>query len=75
MLKSCRTKLIVLFAVKICVFLFSMDNFAYGMDFNDDIQKVTLDYYYYEGFGEDKVVQSINDGNWHILNLMEARLN
>jgi len=44
-----------------------MDNFAYGMDFNDDIQKVTLDYYYYEGFGEDKVVQSVNDGNWHIL--------
>lgn len=67
MLKTSRNKLIVLFVVQICVFLFSMDNFAYGVDFNTDIKKVTLDYYYYEGFGEDKVVQSIEDESWHIL--------
>ncbi len=51
----------------ICIFLLSTDNLAFGMDFNDDIQKITLDYYYYDGFGQDKVVQSVEDGSWHIL--------
>jgi serpin B len=37
------------------------------VEFNDDIQMVELNYYYYDGFGEDKVVQSIKDGSWHIL--------
>lgn len=68
MLKNCQVKCIVLFVMPILVFLlFTIGNYAYGLDFNDDIQKVVLDYYYYEGFGEDKVVQSVNDGSWHIL--------
>lgn len=68
MLKNCQVKCIVLLVMPILVFLlFPIGSYAYGLDFNDDIQKVALDYYYYEGFGEDKVVQSINDGSWHIL--------
>ncbi|MEL7647354.1 MAG: WG repeat-containing protein [Sedimentibacter sp.] len=65
MQKSYGIKFIVLFLI--CVFLFSTNTLAFGMDFNDDIQKITLDYYYYDGFGQDKVVQSVNDGSWHIL--------
>lgn len=68
MLRNCYSKFIVLFVISILVFLlFPIGNYAYGLDFNDDIQKVALNYYYYEGFGEDKVVQSVNDGSWHIL--------
>lgn len=68
MLKNCQVKCIVLVVTSVLVFLFfPIGNYAYGLDFNDDIQKVALDYYYYEGFGEDKVVQSVNDGSWHIL--------
>ncbi|MDD4781120.1 MAG: WG repeat-containing protein [Tissierellia bacterium] len=66
MLKTCRTKFI-LFAMQIFVFLCFTGNFAYAVEFNDDIQKVTFDYYYYEGFGEDKVVKSVKDGSWSIL--------
>lgn len=65
MQKTFRTKFIVL--IHIFLFLFLIRNFAYGVDYNDDIQKVTLDYYYYEGFGKDKVVQRVKDGSWHIL--------
>lgn len=67
MIKTCRIKFIILFAIQILVFMFSVGDFAYGMDFNDDIQKVALNYYYYDGFGDDKVVQSVRDGSWHIL--------
>lgn len=65
MQKDYGIKFIVLFII--CVFLLAMDTLAFGMDFNDDIQKITLDYYYYDGFGQDKVVQSVEDGSWHIL--------
>ena len=51
----------------VLIFIFSLYNIVNGVEFNDDIQKVELNYYYYEGFGEDKVVQSIKDGSWHIL--------
>ncbi len=68
MLKNCYTKFIVLlFVMQVLVLLFSMRNYAYGLVFNDDIQKIELDYYYYEGLDEDKIVQSIKDGRWHIL--------
>jgi hypothetical protein len=53
--------------MQVFVFLCFTGNFAYAVEFNADIQKVTLDYYYYEGFGEDKVAQSVKDGSWHIL--------
>jgi hypothetical protein len=46
-------KIIVLVLI---TFLFIINSFAFGMDFNDDIQKVILDYYYYEGFGEVKLL-------------------
>jgi len=65
MRKKCGTIFIVFFVI--CAFLLSTDDLAFGMDFNDDIQKLTLDYYYYEGFGQDKVVQRVKDGSWHIL--------
>jgi len=42
-------------------------NFAYGFDFNDDIRKITIDYDYYEGFKEDKIIRSIKDKSWYIL--------
>jgi hypothetical protein len=65
MQKTCGIKYIVM--IIICVFLLSTDTLALGMDFNADIQKITLDYYYYDGFGQNKVVQSVVDGSWHIL--------
>lgn len=65
MLKGYLHKVAIVMIV--CVFAFSLFNITYGMDFNYDIQEITLDYYYYEGFGEDKVAQSVKDGSWHIL--------
>ncbi len=56
-----------LIVVTVLIFIFSLYNIVNGVEFNDDIQKVELNYYYYEGFGEDKVVQSIKDGSWYIL--------
>lgn len=65
MQKNCCIKFIVL--LLILVFMLSTDSPAFGIEFNADIQKVTLDYYYYDGFGRDKVVQSVKDGSWHII--------
>jgi hypothetical protein len=53
MLKTCGIKFKVLFII--CVFLLWTDTLAFGMEFNDDIQKITLDYYYYDGFGRTKL--------------------
>jgi hypothetical protein len=68
MLRNCHSKFIVLLVIPILVFLLlPLGNYVYGLDFNDDIQKIELDYYYYEGFDGDKVIQSAKDGSWHIL--------
>ncbi len=58
---------LILLAITIVIILSSTGSFAYGVDFNYDLQKVEPDYYYYEGLGQDKVVQSVKDGSWHIL--------
>jgi len=63
MVKNNKRK--VLIVMTFCLVLLSST--VYGMVFNDDIQKVDLDYYYYDGFGNDKIVQSVKDGSWHIL--------
>lgn len=57
----------MLISTTVYVLLFSIFNTVYGLEFNADIKKIELDYYYYEGLGEDKVVQSVEDGSWHIL--------
>ncbi|MDD3751666.1 MAG: hypothetical protein PHU60_06425, partial [Tissierellia bacterium] len=56
-----------LIVATVLIFIFSLYNIVSGVEFNDDIQKVELNYYYYDGLGEDKIVQSIKDGSWHIL--------
>ena len=51
----------------VCILLFSLGNIAYGVDFNDDIQKTTLDYDYFDGFENDKIIRSKKDGSWYLL--------
>lgn len=61
------TKFLKLFAAQIFIFLFLMGNFAYGFDFSEDIQKANLDYQYFEGFNNDKIIRNIKDKSWHLL--------
>lgn len=67
MLKICSNRLIVLLTIQIFIFTFSIGNIAYGVEFNDDIQKTTLDYQYFDGFGNDKIIRSTRDKSWNLL--------
>nr|WP_312576988.1 WG repeat-containing protein [Sedimentibacter sp.] len=67
MLKKGSSKLKILLSLVMGAFLMSMNIIAYGVEFNDDIQQVSLDYYYFEGFGEDKIIKSVQDGTWYLL--------
>ena len=46
MVKDYLCKAAIVFFV--CFFVFSLSNIAYGVEFNDDIQKITLDYDYFD---------------------------
>ncbi len=48
-------------------FLFSLCHTVYGVEFNDDIQKITLNYDYFDGIDNDKILRSKGDGSWHLL--------
>lgn len=72
MLKGYLHKAIIVMIV--CVFIFSLINITYGMEFNDDIQKITLDYDYFDGFGNDKIIRSKNDGSWYLLKSDGSRI-
>lgn len=67
MLKIYSNKFFVLLTIQIFIFIFSIGNIAYGVEFNDDIQKTTLDYQYFDGFGDDKIIRSTKDKSWHLL--------
>ncbi|WP_312698970.1 WG repeat-containing protein [Sedimentibacter sp.] len=51
----------------ICIFGFSLFNITYAVEFNDDIKKITLDYDYYDGIGNDKIIRSKDNGIWYLL--------
>ena len=57
----------MLIVATVSIFLFSLCNIVYGVEFNDDIQKITLNYDYFDGIENDKILRSKGDGSWHLL--------
>ncbi|HRC82111.1 MAG TPA: hypothetical protein PLF27_12080, partial [Sedimentibacter sp.] len=49
-----------LIAATVFIFLFSLCCTVYGVEFNDDIQKITLNYDYFDGIGNDKILRMIS---------------
>lgn len=56
-----------LIVATVFIFLFSQCYIVYGVEFNDDIQKITLNYSYFDGIENDKILRSKSDGSWHLL--------
>jgi len=56
-----------LIAATVFIFLFSLCRTVYGVEFNDDIQKITLNYDYFDGIGNDKILRSKSDATWYLL--------
>ena len=57
----------LLIVTSVFIFIFSLSSNVYGVSFNDDIQKTVLDYDYFDGFENDKILHSKNDGTWYLL--------
>ena len=57
----------ILIITTVTIFLFSLCNIIYGVEFNYDIQKIMLNYNYFDGFENDKIIRSKNDGTWYLL--------
>ncbi len=56
-----------LITITVTIFLFSLCNIIYGVEFNYDIQKIMLNYSYFDGIENDKILRSKSDGSWHLL--------
>ena len=50
-------KTLIAATVFIFCFLYAVQ---YGVEFNDDIQKITLNYDYFDGIGNDKILRMIS---------------
>lgn len=66
----CKTVVVMI----VCIFTFSLFNITYGVEFNDDIQKITLDYDYFDGIGNDKIIRSKSDDSWYLLKSDGSRI-
>ena len=56
-----------LIVATVLIFIFSLCYMVYGVEFSDDIKKITLNYDYFDGIENDKILRSKGDGSWHLL--------
>ena len=59
----------MLIVATVFIFLFSLCYMVYGVEFNDDIQKITLNYDYFDGIENDKILRSKSDGSWAFIKI------